>query len=146
MEQKLSRRAARENAFIAAFSTSFDVGTLEEVIEFSRQDGEYPVDDFGESLLRACAAHAAEIDALIEPRLKGWTMARLPRVSLTAMRVALAEMLYGDEKKPAVAINEAVELVKRYGAESDHQFVNGLLGTVARERGLADADTEPAPC
>ena len=41
MEQKLPRRAARENAFIAAFSTSFDVGTLEEVIEFSRQDGEY---------------------------------------------------------------------------------------------------------
>ena len=50
------------------------------------------------------------------------------------MRLALAEMLYGSEKKPAVAINEAVELVKKYGAENDYQFVNGLLGTVAREQ------------
>ena len=48
---------------------------------------------------------------------------------------AQAEMLYGDEQKPGVAINEAVELVKKYGAEDDYQFVNGLLGAVARERG-----------
>ena len=43
-------------------------------------------------------------------------------------------MLYGEEQKPGVAINEAVELVKKYGADNDYQFVNGLLGTVARER------------
>lgn len=96
--------------------------------------------------MRDLTAHIDDIDGEITAHLKGWSLGRLPRVSLTAMRVALAEMLYGDEKKPAVAINEAVELVKKYGAESDHQFVNGLLGTVARERGLADADTEPAPC
>lgn len=142
MEQKLPRRAARENAFIAAFSTSFDVGTLEEVIEFSRQNGEYPVDDFGESLLRACAAHAAEIDALIEPRLKGWTMARLPRVSLTLVRLAVAEMLYGEEKLPGVAINEAVELAKKYGGEEDYQFVNGLLGSIARDM-AQDSEAQP---
>ena len=52
------------------------------------------------------------------------------------MRIALAEMLYSDEGEDmtAVAINEAVELVKKYGADGDHQFINGLLGTVARER------------
>ena len=133
MEQKLPRRAARENAFIAAFSTSVDVGTLEEVIEFSRQDGEYPVDAFGEALLRACTAHAAEIDALIEPRLKGWTMARLPRVSLTLVRLAIAEMLYGEEKLPGVAINEAVEIGKTFGGEDSASFINGILGKVARE-------------
>ncbi|MFR1615079.1 transcription antitermination protein NusB [Gemmiger formicilis] len=51
-------------------------------------------------------------------------------------------MLYGDEQKPGVAINEAVELVKKYGAEDDYQFVNGLLGVVARERG----DTPEPQC
>ena len=64
--------------------------------------------------------------------LKGWTIARVPRVSLVALRVALAEMMYGEEKKTSVAINEAVELVKKYGSDKDYQFVNGLLGTVAR--------------
>ena len=63
-----------------------------------------------------------------------------PRVSLTVLRLGLAEMLYGDEKKPGVVINEAVELTKKYGADEDYQFVNGLLGTVAREQGL---DAEP---
>ena len=67
-------------------------------------------------------------------------MERLPRVSLTVLRLGLAEMLYGDEKKPGVVINEAVELTKKYGADEDYQFVNGLLGTVAREQGL---DAEP---
>ena len=54
-------------------------------------------------------------------------------------------MLYGEEKKPGVAINEAVELVKKYGADNDHQFVNGLLGSVAREQ-EADPAAENAPC
>ena len=52
-----------------------------------------------------------------------------------ALRLGLAEMLYGEEQKTGVAINEAVELVKKYGADNDYQFVNGLLGAVARERG-----------
>ena len=56
------------------------------------------------------------------------------------LRLAIAEMLYGAEHKPSVAINAAVELAKKYGAEEDYQFVNGLLGSVARESGLADAD------
>ena len=80
------------------------------------------------------------MDDLISSHLRNWTMARLPRVSLTVLRLALAEMLYGDEKKVAVVTNEAVELAKKYGADEDHQFVNGLLGTVAREQGLDTAE------
>ena len=54
-------------------------------------------------------------------------MERIPRVTITILRLAIAEMLYGPEHKPSVAINEAVELTKKYGAEEDYQFVNGLL-------------------
>lgn len=52
------------------------------------------------------------MDDLISAHLRNWTMERLPRVSLTVLRLGLAEMLYGDEKKPGVVINEAVELTK----------------------------------
>ena len=96
---------------------------------------------FGQRLLRAYYEHSAEVDDLISAHLRNWTMERLPRVSLTVLRLGLAEMLYGDEKKPGVVINEAVELTKKYGADEDYQFVNGLLGTVAREQGL-DAESE----
>jgi len=91
-------------------------------------------DVFARRLLAAMNDHAEELDSIIEDHLKGWTLNRVPRVSLVALRLALAEMLYGEEQKPGVAINEAVELVKKYGADNDYQFVNGLLGTVARER------------
>lgn len=135
----LPRREARENAFLLAFSATFGDQAMEEVLGASREDeAEHPVDAYGEMLLRAYDAHSAEIDDLIRARLRNWTMNRLPRVSLTALRLALAEMLYGVEKKPGVAINEAVELVKKYGAEDDYQFVNGLLGSVVRDLGLAE--------
>ena len=140
MENILPRREARENAFLLAFSQTFGDLPLEEALDNHREsDEEHPVDAFGQRLLRAYYGHSAEVDDLIRDHLRNWTMERLPRVSLTVLRLALAEMLYGDEKKPGVVINEAVELTKKYGADEDYQFVNGLLGAVAREKGL-DAD------
>lgn len=139
----LPRREARENAFLLAFSNTFAIGTLDELLAESRlQDTEHPVDAYGELLLRAAEDHSAEIDDLIQERLRGWTLRRLPRVTVTALRLALAEMLYGPEKKPGVAINEMVELVKKYGADDDYQFVNGLLGSVARDLNLAVSSAE----
>ena len=75
---------------------------------------------------------------MIAAHLKGWSMSRIPRLNMTALRLALSEIFYSDEKKPAVAINEIVEIVKKYGSDNDYQFVNGLLGTVVREHGLAE--------
>ena len=131
MEKKLTRRESRETAFLTAFAATFEP-----------EEPTLPAEEhlFGAAnqLLAAMNDHAAELDEIITAHLKGWTLPRVPRVSLVALRLALAEMLYGEEQKAGVAINEAVELVKKYGAEDDYQFVNGLLGAVARERGETD--------
>lgn len=129
MENKLTRREARENAFLAAFAATFEP----EQADLAAESG-VVLDDFAQRLLADMNAHAAELDETITAHLKGWTLPRVPRVSLVVLRLALAEMLYGEERKTGVAINEAVELVKKYGADNDYQFVNGLLGTVAREQ------------
>ena len=135
MENILPRREARENAFLLAFSQTFGDIPLQEALDNHHEcDEEHPVDVFGQRLLRAYYEHSAEVDDLISAHLRNWTMERLPRVSLTVLRLGLAEI------KPGVVINEAVELTKKYGADEDYQFVNGLLGTVAREQGL---DAEP---
>ena len=126
MEQNLTRREARENAFLAAFSATFHPDDPQPVLLNQPESHEHPLDEFSLRILRDMEAHSEEIDDVI------WTIARVPRVSLVALRVALAEMMYGEEKKTSVAINEAVELVKKYGSDKDYQFVNGLLGTVAR--------------
>lgn len=146
-ENNLTRRQARESAFLAAFSLTFHPDEPQQALKDSGEMQEIAGDRFTARLLQDLTTHGTEIDETIAGHLKGWSLSRLPRVSLTAMRVALAEMLYGDEKKPAVAINEAVELVKKYGAENDYQFVNGLLGTVAREQGLTQSsEAEPTTC
>lgn len=135
MDNKQSRREARETAFLTAFAATFQPEEGQQPLE------EHPEPDaFAQQLLDAMVQHEAELDAMISQNLKGWTLDRLPRVSLVALRLALAEMLYGREKIAGVAINEAVELVKKYGAENDYQFVNGVLGTVARAQGV-----EPGP-
>ena len=134
MENILPRREARENAFLLAFSQTFGDVPLREALLNNTEDV------FGKRLLNAYYDHSAEVDDLISSHLRNWTMSRLPRVSLTVLRLALAEMLYGDEKKVGVVINEAVKLTKKYGADEDYQFVNGLLGTVAREQGLDTAE------
>lgn len=137
MEEKLTRRKARENAFIVAFSATFDNADIKDVIALSNEEEEYALDDFGMQIIREYENHSAEINDLIRDRLQGWTMERIPRVSLVLLRNALSEMLYGPEKKPSVTINECVELAKTYGGEEDYQFVNGLLGTVVRDLQLS---------
>lgn len=141
MENTLSRRQARENAFLLAFSQTFGDIPLEDALAANREyDEDHPLDSFSEHLLRTYYDHSAEVDDQIQTHLRGWTINRLPRVTVTVLRIAIAEMLFGGENKPAVAINEAVELTKKYGAAEDHQFVNGLLGRVARDAGLVAGD------
>lgn len=137
----MNRRKARENAFIALFEVSFG-GSIEEVVSAGREvDDAYAVDEFGLTLLNGFAQHSQEVDTLIESKLKGWKVNRLARVSLAVLRLAVTEMLYGQPGMDSVVINEAVELSKKYGEQEDYQFVNGVLGSLARARGQNNADS-----
>ena len=139
-EQSQAIQSRGGTLLVSAAAGSGKTAVLVERVVSMLLDEEHPVDVFGQRLLRAYYEHSAEVDDLISAHLRNWTMERLPRVSLTVLRLGLAEMLYGDEKKPGVVINEAVELTKKYGADEDYQFVNGLLGAVAREKGLDAVD------
>jgi len=88
MDKILPRREARENAFLLAFSQTFGDIALEEALDNHAEcDEEHPVDVFGQRLLRAYYGHSAEVDDLIRDHLRNWTMERLPRVSLTVLRL-----------------------------------------------------------
>ena len=133
MSEKLTRREARENAFKAVFASSFNIGEGAE-LEIPTDMEDCELDAFGLELVEQYRLHSAQIDEMISAHLKkGWSLQRLPRVSLTALRLAIAEMVYGKEDLVSVAINEAVELTKLFGGEDEYQFVNGVLGTIARE-------------
>ena len=130
---KPTRRIARENAFICLFAASFQKAGPEAEASWFVQDDEHPMDEYAQKILQTCWEHLSEVDEKILPKLKGWTLERLPRVSLQILRLATAEMLYGEEDMDSIVINEAVELAKKYGDEADYQFINGILGNIARE-------------
>jgi N utilization substance protein B len=90
--------------------------------------------DFARSLLAGVRKHRAEIDALLVERADNWTLERMAVTDRNILRLGAYEMLHGGTPE-RVAINEAVELAKRYGARQSPHFVNGVLDRfVRRER------------
>ena len=86
--------------------------------------------------------HAEELDAAIERHARGWKSERISRTARAILRIALCEILYMDEIPAAVAINEAVELDKKYDDPETVAFVNGVLGGFMRAEAPADETQE----
>lgn len=88
--------------------------------------------------IRACvlgvAEHAEELDALISQYAIGWNLHRISHFTKAALRLAIFEILYVDDVPTGVAINECVELTRKYEDEETVAFVNGILGSFARGR------------
>lgn len=72
-------------------------------------------------------SHRDEIDTMLSEATSGWKLERIGKVELTLLRIALYEMRYDEETPAKVAINEAVELAKKYGADASSGFINGVL-------------------
>lgn len=72
-----------------------------------------------------------ELDAMINRQAKGWTTQRMGKVDLTILRLAVYEIVFDDDVPTGVAINEAVELAKKFGQEESSGFVNGVLAKFA---------------
>ena len=85
------------------------------------------------TLVRGVADHGAELDGYIERHAKGWRFSRIDRVAAAIMRLTMYEILYMPDVPNKVAINEAVEISKKYLDEDVVRFVNGILGAFVRE-------------
>jgi N utilization substance protein B len=88
--------------------------------------------DFARSLLAGVRKHKAQIDQLLSARADNWTLERMAVTDRNILRLGAYEMLYGGTPE-RVAINEAVELAKRYGGKQSPQFVNGILDRFVRK-------------
>lgn len=129
----MTRSEAREQAFILIFEKSFngDV-SLGELYEMAVETEIAKQDAFTEALAYGVCEKQAEIDPVIEKYSVGWKIARMSTVAVAVLRLAVYEILY-TETPVGVAINEAVELSKKYASKEDCAFVNGVLGSVAKE-------------
>lgn len=129
----MTRREAREQAFMVLFEKTFsNETTIREIIETAEEAELIKINSFADALLVSVENNIEAIDKIIEENSRGWTIQRLPKVSLAVLRLAIGEMMYSEDVPTGVAVNEAVELMKKYGTTDDASYVNGVLGTVAK--------------
>lgn len=128
----MTRTEAREQAFIIIFEKEFNSDySLEEIIDAAREAELFEVDDFARSLSEKTLSGIDRLDSEITSNLRnGWKISRISKVSLAILRLAVCEMLDFPDIPSSVSINEAVELTKKYAAQEDASFVNGLLASV----------------
>ncbi len=88
--------------------------------------------EFIRDLVLGTIEHAPESDAVVGPLLEAWTIERLPSVDRCVLRMAAFELLRRPQTPPAVVINEAVTLAKKFSTEDSGRFVNGVLSALAR--------------
>lgn len=148
MNNTVSRKQAREIALHLVFELGFGAFEAENVMT-ERLDEEIMRSISGDialyagkldetqtkyivSVVKGVAKHLEELDGQIKRNAKGWSLSRLSRITVAILRLALYEMRYVEDVPVGAAINEAVEFAKTYDSEETASFINGVLGTIAR--------------
>jgi len=129
MSRPIAREAAMQLVFEQIFGGEGETQTLVDLIDYSPDNKDQGYID---TVVNGVRDHAAELDAEIASCLRGWTISRLSRVDLAILRLAVFEMKHTD-LPAAIAINEAVELTRKYSQEESCSFINGVLGTISRK-------------
>ncbi len=124
-----TRRQSRELALQLLYQcehSSVDLVTMQQDFE-SWQKADEGVRDFADELLRGTLENRDEIDGYLEKQTAHWKLGRLAVVDRNILRLAMFELLFSRDTPPAVVIDEAIEIAKKFGAEESAGFVNGVL-------------------
>lgn len=132
----MKRRELREHIFELLFRVEFNNQEempeqirlfFEDMEELEEKDQSYMEKKYASIMERL-----PEIDRLIGETAEGWKVSRMGKVDLTILRLAVYEMKYDDDVPVGVAINEAVELSKKFGGDESPAFINGILGKLGK--------------
>lgn len=145
----MTRNTAREIAVHLAYELSFTDLAPEELVEQSLQSERFAAlaaedelyaeapgptqAEYIRGIVLGVAEHAPELDGYIAKYARGWRFERIPLVAGAIMRVAMYEAMYRDDIDVGVAVNEAVEIAKKYETPETVKFINGILGSFSRE-------------
>jgi len=137
----MARHRARQQALQLLFEWDLRRAPLEEILSgyytsllVSEESPVKPIrDPFAEGLVRGVIGDVAGIDEQITKHAEHWKIARMPTVDRNILRLAVYEML-NTETPPAVAIDEALELARKFSGEESVHFVNGVLDAVRRDK------------
>lgn len=132
MEEKLNRREVREGAFIILYQTLFGQ-TPQEITEADEEAFGLARSHETDLIVNGVLSHDEEITGIIAKYSTTRSVARISKVNLIIMKIAIYEIKYDDKVPGAAAINEAVELGKKYAYKQDCNFINGVLNSYLEE-------------
>lgn len=126
------RREGREAAVQFLYQADLNRETVDDLlVDFWKiREAKPGVREFATHLVRGVALHQAEIDVLIKAATANYELARIAAVDRNILRLAIYEMHHALDVPPVVAINEAIEVAKRFGTEESGRFVNGILDRI----------------
>jgi transcription antitermination protein NusB len=125
-----ARSKARKRALDILFECEVRGIGLGETLDERVIAGEPPVNEYTVTLIRGVVEHQARIDELVSTYAQGWSLDRMPTVDRNALRLGVYEILYVDEVPDAVAVSEAMNLVRDLSTDDSPAFVNGVLGSI----------------
>ncbi len=130
----ISRREIRDSAMKLLFETAMRDDPVETLYAIAEEIDEIIVNDAVRTLVDGTLAHQEELDALIQKYSPKRSIHRIPKLTLSILRLAMFEIVYDDKTPTNAAISEAVQLAENYTYyEEDVRFINGLLGAYARD-------------
>lgn len=129
------RATGRRLAMQALFTADTARESLERALDnlFAEENLLEETRAFARHLATAASSRLAEIDELIKEYSRDWPVARLGAVDRAILRLAIYELRFEKDTPPAVAINEAIELAKRYAGAESAKFINGILGAIVKQ-------------
>ena len=130
--EKLSRPEVREGAFLILYQMMFGT-TPEEIDELNAEAFDMAKNEETDEIVKGVTEHDEELLGLIARFSKTRSVARIAKVNLVILKIAIYEMKYCDRVPDAAAINEAVELAKKYSLKADSGFINGILNSCKEE-------------
>ena len=129
-----ARTKARKRALDVLYASDLRAESPVDALERAIADGEGPSNDYTTTLVRGVVEHQAQIDDLLATYAEGWTLDRMPAVDRNVLRLGVFEVLYADDVPDAVALTEAMSLVRDLSTDESPQFVNGVLGNIVRNK------------
>lgn len=129
----MTRKQAREEAFILIFEKEFNDYALEDILSLAEEVRDLKADEYIKNVFFGVFENLEKIDEIISQNAVGWSIKRITKTALAILRLAIYEIKFYSEIPISVSINEAVELAKKYATKEDASFINGILSTVAKQ-------------
>jgi len=129
------RRKSREAALQVLFQTEFNDRSIKDILSlfWKNKKADKEIKEFSRVLVENVLTHKEEIDSTIQSVSENWRVSRMAVIDRCILRIAVSELVFGENIASAIVINEAIEIAKKFSSKESATFINGILDAVTKK-------------